>query len=111
MAVKEALLDSKHGQYYVAAKTAKLDVNILRLMADRSSLPPNKLGPDRQPRPDKADTQPPFAATTTKAIRVKSETPASFDQMKGLAFILLTAAATFAIMWAAERADPAWIRL
>lgn len=111
-----------------AAKVAKLAAEAKKLVADRSPLPPSQPRSDYQP--ESADPRAPVTATTTKAIRVKPETHASFGKTKLLVFVVLLVALqiwapssiilswgewyirryfeTLMQIWAGRTADPTW---
>ncbi|CAD6576355.1 MAG: hypothetical protein ASARMPRED_007701 [Alectoria sarmentosa] len=74
----------------LAAEARKLMAEKRRLVADRSPLPPNQ--PRSNYQPESADPRVPVTATTTKAIRVKNRTHASFGKTKLLVFVVLLAA-------------------
>ncbi|CAF9914651.1 hypothetical protein IMSHALPRED_001970 [Imshaugia aleurites] len=90
---------------------ARLNEDIVRLMAVKKALPPGQSESDRQPR--KAETQASFAAVSSKATRVRSGTPASFSEITRLVILFLLGAAMgaameAAIIWATRIAGPAW---
>lgn len=100
-ATKETLSDSSHSNYYITAKTASLNADMIRLMAVRNSMQWSYTGSDRQS--EKSEPRAPLATTSTEIVSVKPDASTSFIKIRLFALVALLVAAG---VWTMRRAGP-----